>query len=105
MKGGGAIQLALMKQYAKSENFNGNIVLIVVPDEENLSAGMRGGVKLLSTLKEIYGFDYKLMINSEPHRREDEAKGAFYEGSIGKLMSFVYVRGVLAKSDDSFEVI
>ena len=96
MKGGGAIQLALMKQYAKSENFKGNIVLIAVPDEENLSAGMRGGVKLLSTLKEIYGFDYKLMINSEPHRREDKAKGAFYEGSIGKLMSFVYVRGVLA---------
>ncbi len=97
MKGGGAIQLALMKQYAKAENFKGNIVLIAVPDEENLSAGMRGATKLLSALKAVYDFDYKLMINSEPHRREDDkSRGVFYEGSIGKLMSFVYVRGVLA---------
>lgn len=96
MKGGGAIQLALMKQYAKSENFKGNIVLIAVPDEENLSAGMRGATKLLSKLKEVYNLNYKLMINSEPHRRVNKSEGAFYEGSIGKLMSFVYVRGVLA---------
>ena len=69
MKGGGAIQLALMKQYAKAENFKGNIVLIAVPDEENLSAGMRGATKLLSKLKEVYNLNYKLMINSEQHRR------------------------------------
>ena len=76
--------------------FTGNIVLIAVPDEENLSAGMRGATKLLSKLKEAYNLNYKLMINSEPHRRVNKSEGVFYEGSIGKLMSFVYVRGVLA---------
>ncbi len=96
MKGGGAIQLALMKQYAKVEDFSGNIVLIAVPDEENLSGGMRGATKLLSTLKEMFGFDYKLIINSEPHKRDDKSKGVYYDGSIGKVMPFVYVRGVLA---------
>ncbi len=96
MKGGGSIQLALMKQYAKMKDFKGNIILIAVPDEENLSAGMRGATGLLKTLKEVYSLNYKLMINSEPHRREDKNEGAFYEGSIGKLMPFVYVRGVLA---------
>jgi arginine utilization protein RocB len=40
MKGGGSIQLALFKRYSELEDFPGNILLIAVPDEENLSAGM-----------------------------------------------------------------
>lgn len=96
MKGGGSIQLALMKQYAKNKDFKGNIVLIAVPDEENLSAGMRDATKLLNSLKEKYGFNYKLMINSEPHERQEDSKGVFYEGSIGKVMPFIYARGVMA---------
>lgn len=103
MKGGGAIQIALMKRYSELKDFKGNIVLIAVPDEENLSAGMRTAVKFLDELKDKHGLDYKIMINSEPHQRKDFTQGVFSEGSVGKVMPFVYVRGVLAHAGKAFE--
>lgn len=103
MKGGGSIQIALLKRYSELKNFNGNIVLIAVPDEENLSAGMRSAVKLLNELKETHHLNYKLMINSEPHQRKDFTQGIFSEGSVGKVMPFIYVRGVLAHAGKVFE--
>lgn len=103
MKGGGSIQMALMKRYSEINNFDGNIILIAVPDEENLSAGMRSAVKLLDELKIEHKLNYKLMINSEPHQRKDFTKGIFSEGSVGKIMPFIYVRGVLAHAGKVFE--
>ena len=96
MKGGGSIQLSLIEEYSKEEDFNGNIVLISVPDEENLSAGMRGATYLLKDLKEKYNLNYILMLNSEPHERGNDLKPTIYDGSIGKIMPVVYVRGKLA---------
>lgn len=103
MKGGGSIQMALLSEYAKQEHFQGNVIVLGVPDEENLSAGMRAGVMLLDKLKKEYGLDYKLMINSEPHQRKTREEGVFSFGSIGKLMPFVYVRGCLAHAGKVFE--
>ena len=103
MKGGGSVQLALLERYSRLENFRGNVVVIAVPDEENLSAGMRAGVELLAELKEKNGFDYKIMINSEPHQRKDFSEGVFSEGSVGKIMPFVYVRGYLSHIGKVFE--
>lgn len=103
MKGGGAIQLALLEHYSRLKRLRGNVLLVAVPDEENLSAGMRAGVKLLADLKEAHSLDYKLMINSEPHGRKDPDQGMFSEGSIGKIMPFVYVRGYLSHISKNFE--
>lgn len=103
MKGGGSIQIALLKRYSELKNFKGNIVLIAVPDEENLSAGMRAAVKLLYKLKEKHQLNYRMMINSEPHQRRHSSQGIFSEGSVGKLMPFVYIRGVLAHAGKVFE--
>lgn len=103
MKGGGSIQYCLLKQYGKLDDFKGNVIVIGVPDEENLSAGMRGAIGLLCDLKEKYNLNYKFMINSEPHQRKDFSKGVFSCGSIGKLMPFFYVRGFLAHCGKSFE--
>lgn len=96
MKGGGSIQLSLIEEYSKDPNFKGNIVLIAVPDEENLSAGMRGAAYLLKSLKEKYDLEFKLMLNSEPHEREKDLRATIYDGSIGKIMPVFYVRGKLA---------
>ncbi|MDF2677543.1 MAG: family metallo-hydrolase [Bacillota bacterium] len=96
MKGGGSIQMSLVEEYSKDKDFKGNIVLLSVPDEENLSAGMRAGVLKLKELKDKYNLNYKVMINSEPHEREDDLKPTLYDGSIGKIMPVVYVRGKLA---------
>ncbi|MCD7952381.1 MAG: M20/M25/M40 family metallo-hydrolase [Synergistaceae bacterium] len=103
MKGGGAIQLALLESYSRLENFRGNVIVLGLPDEENLSAGMRAGVCLLSDLQDKYGLKYRLMINSEPHQRKMPQAGLFSTGSIGKMMPFVYVRGCLAHAGKVYE--
>ncbi len=96
MKGGAAIHLAMLEAYSKLPDFKGNLLLIAVPDEENLSAGMRGAVPLLKELKEKHQLNYVLMLNVEPHEREEQDTGTLYEGAVGKLMPVVYVRGRLA---------
>ena len=103
MKGGGSIQLALLERYSRMEHFRGNVIVIAVPDEENLSAGMRAGVELLAELKDRYKLNYKIMINSEPHQRKDFSQGIFSEGSVGKIMPFIYVRGYLSHIGKVFE--
>ncbi len=102
MKGGGSIQLALMKRYSEIENLKGNILIISVPDEENLSAGMLSAV-LLKELKEKHKLNYLMMINSEPHQRVDKNVGVLSEGSVGKMMPFFYVRGFLSHVGKIFE--
>ena len=106
MKGGGAIQYALLEQYAalaEKGQLEGNVIVIGVPDEENLSAGMRAAVKLLAQLKRQRGLQYRMMLNSEPHQRKDFSQGIFSEGSVGKMMPFVYVRGFLSHAGKVFE--
>ena len=99
MKGGGAMHMALLEEYAaqaQSGGFKGNVLLLSLVDEENLSAGMIGAVFLLKQLKDKFGLNYVLTIDSEAHEREDENLPIYFDGSIGKVMPVVYVRGVLA---------
>lgn len=103
MKGGGAIQLALLKRYSEVKNLKGNIILLSLPDEENLSAGMRAAVNLLIELKEKYHLQYQYAFNSEPHQRKNKNNGLISEGSVGKMLAFVYVRGFLSHVGKVFE--
>lgn len=107
MKGGGAIQLALFDAYARLDENDltalPTLVLMALPDEENLSAGMRSGLGLLCQLRNKYDLKYQLMINSEPHQRLTLEKGLISQGSIGKLNLFVYVRGVMAHAGKVLE--
>ena len=93
MKGGAAIQLALLEEFAEQPDFKGNILLLSVPDEESLSVGMRGSLRLLIDLKTRFKLNYKILINSEPHSKEQDKIGTFHVGSAGKLLPLIYVRG------------
>jgi arginine utilization protein RocB len=93
MKGGAAIQLVLLEEYAARPDFKGNILLLSVPDEESLSEGMRGSLQLLVDLKARFKLNYRMLINSEPHGREQDKNGVFYVGSAGKILPVVYARG------------
>lgn len=103
MKAGSAIQLALLKQYSCMKNFKGNLLFISVPDEEALSAGMRSGVSLLKTIKDQFDLEYKLLINSEPHQREKADTGILFEGSVGKIMPVIMVKGKKTHIGDVFQ--
>ncbi|WP_432408782.1 M20/M25/M40 family metallo-hydrolase [Wukongibacter sp. M2B1] len=93
MKAGTAIQMWMTYKASSIENFNGNLLFLSVSDEENLSAGMRGAIKLLVDIREKHGLKYKSIINSEPFSKEDDGSGIIYEGSVGKFMPVIYVRG------------
>lgn len=95
MKGGAAVQLAIMEDHIHNEE-SGSLLFLSVPDEETLSAGMRQAVKLLARLKDEYNLNYKLLIDSETHVRLDDNQPVLYRGSIGKIMPTIFVRGVRA---------
>lgn len=108
MKGGASIQMAILKRYGQlamenPEALTGNLIVMAVPDEENLSAGMRTGVILLAQLKEKYNLNFRLMINTEPQFGNAGETGVFSIGSAGKMMPFFHVRGVLAHAGNPFE--
>lgn len=96
MKGGGAITYSLFEEYSENEEFNGNILILGVPDEENLSAGMRSAIYFLKELKEKHNLEYVLMLNVEPHEKVKEQNITIYDGSVGKIMPIFMVRGKLA---------
>jgi arginine utilization protein RocB len=79
------------------------VLLLAVPDEENLSAGMRSAAYLLKELKEKHNLNYVVTLNSEPHQRKDNEVGVISLGSVGKIMAFVYVRGWLSHAGKTFE--
>lgn len=103
MKAGGAAQIAAMAACAGARDLPGSVLLLAVPDEEGLSGGMRAAAPLLSRLKRRYGLEYALMLNAEPHQRKDPGRLVLSGGSIGKLLAFAYVRGILAHAGKSYE--
>lgn len=93
MKAGAAIQLELLREYSLKDDVDGNILLLSVPDEETFSSGMRAGIQLLNDLQKKHHLKYELLIDSEPHEREVDSEGTLYDGSVGKIMPVIYVRG------------
>lgn len=103
MKAGIAIQLGLLKRYSFLNHFEGNLLFISVPDEESLSVGMRNGALLLNSLRDQFQLNYQLLINSEPHQRTSQDEACFYEGSVGKTMAVIYVKGYKTHIGQIFE--
>ena len=95
MKGGLSVSMAILEEYSKQENKDGCLIFIAVPEEETYSIGMRNASKLLSTLKNKYNLNYKLMIIPEPNDRENN-KHTLHIGTVGKCMPTIMVQGVKA---------
>ncbi len=102
MKSGAAIQMVLTALFSEDPDFEGNLLLLSVPDEETLSKGMLDAVPLITALKSQHHLDYVLAINSEPYFNQTRGKALFYEGSVGKVMPVLYVKGVKSHIGDPF---
>lgn len=102
MKSGAAIQLVLSAYFSELEDFEHNVLLLSVPDEETLSRGMLSAVNLMAEIRDTYDLDYLLTINSEPYFNQTKGKAIFYEGSVGKIMPVLYVKGVKSHIGDPF---
>ena len=87
MKMGIALHLHLLER-ASVEKWPINLLLLTVPDEEVNSSGMRAAAKGLVEIKDKYGLDYELFLNSEPSftQKPQDPNYYIYSGSIGKIM-------------------
>lgn len=87
MKAGVAINLSLLEEYASErENLDFNVLLLLVPDEEGDSTGMRLSLPSLLELQEKEGLDFVVCIDTEPVLSNDGP--GMYLGTIGKIMPF-----------------
>ncbi len=87
MKCGLALHLALVER-ATFGQFEGNVLLVTVPDEEANSAGMRAMIPVLGHLQAQLGIRYTCMLNSEPVFSSPIGKQdhVLYTGSMGKVL-------------------
>jgi arginine utilization protein RocB len=94
MKCGLALHMSMIEQACHGK-FDGNLLLLAVPDEEVNSAGMRAAVPVLVEMAEKYGLTYRLVLNSEPMftRYPGDKTNYIYTGSIGKVLPGFYCYG------------
>ncbi|WP_350343613.1 M20/M25/M40 family metallo-hydrolase [Proteinivorax tanatarense] len=102
MKAGVALQMGVVDKFSELRNFNGNILFISVPDEETISKGMISAISLMDELSNKHQLDYILAINSEPYFNNVKDKAIMFEGSVGKIMPIVYIKGVKSHIGDPY---
>ena len=95
MKAGIAAGIAVLEAFAGEDQREGNVLLLVTPDEEDRSAGMRAAAALLPEIARESDLDVSLVINLDSIA--DDGDGSFGRsvtmGSIGKLLLTALVVG------------
>lgn len=94
MKAGLALQMSLIEQ-ACAGGFDGNLLLLSVPDEEANSLGMRTAAEVLLELAKKYDLEYTTMLNCEPSftRYPGDQNKYVYTGSVGKVLPGFFCYG------------
>ncbi|UJL44778.1 M20/M25/M40 family metallo-hydrolase [Virgibacillus sp. NKC19-16] len=94
MKAGLALHLSMLEKAIAGE-FDGNILLLTVPDEEVNSQGMLTALPVLRQLQKSENLTFNACMNGEPMFTKypgDPAK-YMYTGSIGKVLPGFYCYG------------
>lgn len=87
MKAGIALNLRLLEEYAaERERLDFNVLLLLVPDEEGDSAGMRLSLPALLDIREREGLEFLICVDTEPVLTKG-GPGVYF-GTIGKIMPF-----------------
>ncbi|TFB23894.1 M20/M25/M40 family metallo-hydrolase [Filobacillus milosensis] len=87
MKAGTTLHMSMLERAINGE-WDGNIILLAVPDEEVNSAGMLKAISTLNHIKEQEDLEYILCMNSEPMFRQypNDPNMYLYSGSLGKIL-------------------
>ncbi|WLR43847.1 M20/M25/M40 family metallo-hydrolase [Bacillus carboniphilus] len=103
MKAGLTVQLSMLERAMKGE-FDGNVLLLTVPDEEVNSEGMLAAVPALNELAKKHALTYQACVNSEPMfaKVPNDEDRYVYTGSIGKLLSGFFCKGIEAHVGEPF---
>ncbi len=96
MKMGVAMEIATLEYYSNDENFEGNILMITVPDEESNSKGLIASLPIVNKIIENQNLEPIAVLNAEPdfgNYPGDDNK-YIYTGSCGKLLLGIYNTGI-----------
>ncbi len=94
MKAGDACIMCELFKYAENRlKEDLNILFVAVHDEEHQAEGIKQAVILLKELKDKFKLDYKFLLNPEPMVRNDPNKYVYVDGSIGKMLPGIVVKG------------
>ncbi|MDQ3327744.1 MAG: hypothetical protein M3506_04365, partial [Chloroflexota bacterium] len=83
----------------------GNVLFLCTPDEECESAGILAAVELLTRMKHERNIEFIGAINNDyfaPRYEGDESKRV-YTGTVGKLLTGLYVRGVETHAGEPYD--
>lgn len=103
MKAGTALHLSMLEKAMDGE-FSGNILMLVVPDEEVNSAGMIHALPVLHEIKKQENLTYCACLNGEPMFRKYPGDENFYMymGSMGKVLPGFYCYGKETHAGEPF---
>lgn len=96
MKMGVAMEIATLEYYSNLEDFEGNILMITVPDEESNSKGLIKSLPLVNEIISKENLKPVAVLNAEPdfgNYPGDDNK-YIYTGSCGKLLLGIYSTGI-----------
>lgn len=99
MKSGLAAGMAVLEQFSQTPERVGNLLFVVVPDEEVNSFGMRSALPQLLRLSQEWNLDLRAAINMDASSDPQ----SIYLGSIGKLLPSVYFLGRPTHVSEPFE--
>lgn len=95
MKAGLCVQLSMLER-AMNGHFEGNLLLITVPDEEVNSRGMIEAVPALKEMEKKHDITLTACLNAEPmfEKFPGDQQQYFYTGSIGKVLAGFFCKGI-----------
>lgn len=103
MKSGAAINIAIMREFARAradgtrtiDDLAGNLLFLSCPDEETESAGILSAIPELLKLREEENLAYLGVINTDYTAPRDSNQDArfVYSGTVGKLLPSFYILG------------
>lgn len=104
MKSGVAVNIAVMREFARTQengqrlidDLKGNLLFLSCPDEETESAGILSAVPELLKLRKQENLSYLGVINTDYTAPRDSNQDTrfVYSGTIGKLLPSFYILGV-----------
>lgn len=106
MKCGTSTLMSILEALSeKPEDFEGNLIMAAVCDEEGGSKGMLAVVEELIELQAREGFEYMAVLDTDysAPRYEGDNTRYIYVGTVGKLMPSFYVIGAEAHAGDPFK--
>ncbi len=88
MKSGLAVGVALLEHFAQDPDRVGNLLLVITPDEEGASHGMRSAVPQLRELAHEWGLEPIAAVNLDITVDQGDGREGrvIYTGSVGKVL-------------------